>query len=244
MIICRICLLGLMLLSAFTAQARSVTFDDSNPVVAEITIQLELCPDEGVTVEQMRAYVNTHKDTIEAIWLSNTGPFRTTPGGPRKDIHIHIEYSFIDDCDDERNPDKYRFKIHPGMPPAREGRNAHAGHLYLGNTARTIAHEIGHAFGLNDEYNRGGGRTATNLLGRGSSRTVTDNHIITIMVLHYGNPDAKELRKRRTVKTLLRIYDRATARRRAIETGVAPEPFDTMVNILDANGVSIQPPPP
>jgi hypothetical protein len=240
----RISLLGLFLLHVNTTWARSVTFDDSNPIVAEITIQLELCPDDGVTVQQMRDFIDRHKDAVEAIWLGNTGPLRTTPGGQPRDIHIHIEYSFIDDCDDERNPDKYRFRIHPGMPPASERRNAHAGHLYLGNTPRTIAHEIGHAFGLNDEYNSNGGSTATNLLGRGSSTTVTDNHLITIMVLHYGNPDAEELQKRRIVKALLRLYDRATARRRALETGVAPEPFDTMTGILDANGLTIQPPPP
>lgn len=152
MIISRVCLVCLMLLTPFAAKTTSVTFDDSNPLVAEITIRLELCPDDGVTVEQMQDYVNTHKDTIEAIWLGNTTAFRTTLGGTRKDIHIHIEYSFIEDCGNERNPDKYRFKIHVGMLPANEGRNAHAGHLYLGNTARTIAHEIGHALGLDDEY--------------------------------------------------------------------------------------------
>lgn len=226
------------------SQAGRVTVEETDDTIV-VRLAVELCPDTGVTQQDLRDFVAKHRAGAEEILNRNSRGFRTSREAKPKPVRIEIVFTYLETCDTPFSPDRHRFKVRPGRPPKSERRNASSGQLFLENTTRTVAHELGHALGLDDEYADRGG-TRSNLMGRsgsGHDRTVTDEHLMTILFVHLGNPDAVEARCRRTLKALLRLYGRQKAREIFIQN-CPEEMFDRLMALLDANGVPLQPPPP
>jgi hypothetical protein len=238
------------LLSAQTLWARGVTVDDTAEGETVITLQVELCPDpaddpntpekEGPTPQEVQDFVDAHKDEVTAIWNACERMLRIRPGAPRKTIRFVFEFTVLDNCDEERNPEKKRYKVHLGMPPPEDGKNADNENLWLENTSRTFAHELGHAMGLEDEYDWNG-KTRENLMGRGSFREILPYHLMTILFTNADNPNEAEQRRRALMKTLLRMPDQKLAKTIAAQNEITEQQYDAYKGQFDANSTQIQP---
>lgn len=228
-----------------------ITVDDTSETETVITLQVELCPEpvddpatpeaEGLTAEEIQAFIDAQDPAVTAIWNVCTSRFRIRRGATRKIIRFEFEFTVLDNCDVERDPNKKRFKLHPGSAPEAEGRNADTINLWVENTSRTLAHELGHVMGLGEEYGYNGGPTRQNIMGRGSSTKITPYHVMTILFVNADNPEAAEKRKRVLMKTLLRLADQTTARQIAAENGITAENYDAYKDQFSANGTQMQP---
>lgn len=231
--------------------AGPVSVDNTGETETVITLEIELCPDpaddpntpekEGPTTEDLEEFAEKHEAEAERIWNARKTKFRVKRGEKRKTVRFDIKFTILDNCEADQNPDKKRYKVHLGKPSAREKKNADARNLWLTNTSKTVAHEFGHTMGLNDEYYSYYGPTRNNLMGRGSNKTVLNYHIMTILFLHYDNPNKDELQKRRNMKTLLRMKDQSEARRLGADMGIDKDQYDAYKDQFDVNGTEIQP---
>ncbi|HEX5034960.1 MAG TPA: hypothetical protein VFW62_10790 [bacterium] len=233
--------------------ARSITVDDSGAADIVITTNVELCPDpkddpdtpekEGPSPEDLQNFIEAHQEEVARIWNACPRRLRIRRGEPRKTVRFVFNFSVAEDCDGPPDPEKKRFKVHLGKPPPESGKNADSENLWLENTSRSVAHEIGHRMGLDDEYDPNGG-TRENLMGRGSGENfeqVLTYHVMTILFENAGSPDANEERRRGLMKTLLRMKDQSTARKIAADNGITGAEYDAYKDQFAANGTEIQP---
>lgn len=230
--------------------ARGVSVDDTGATETVITMQVELCPDpvddpntpekEGPTRQEVQDFVDANQERVAQIWNACARKFRVRRGAVAKTLRFVFQFTVLENCDAEKDPTKKRYKVHLGSPPADEGKNADSENLWLENTSRTFAHELGHAMGLDDEYNYNGG-TRENLLGRGSSTKLESYHLMTILFLHADNPDDAEARRRTLMKTLLRMPDQGLAKKIAADNGITNAEYDAYKDSFAANSTQIQP---
>ncbi|HKY62221.1 MAG TPA: hypothetical protein VJR29_02290 [bacterium] len=233
--------------------ARSITVDDSGAEEIVITTNVELCPKpkddpdtpekEGPTPEDLQNFIEAHQEEVARIWNACPRRLRVRRGEPRKTVRFVFNFSVIEDCDTPKDPEKKRFMVHLGKPPPETGKNADSENLWLENTSRSVAHEIGHKMGLEDEYDPNGG-TRENLMGRGQGgdfERVMLYHVATILFEHVGNPDADEEARRELMKTLLRMKDQKTAKKIAADNGITNAEYDAYKDLFAANGTEIQP---
>ncbi len=230
--------------------ARSVTVDNTGKDETVITVEIELCPDpaddpktekkEGPTKEELEEFAKKHEKEVENIWNACSSKLRIKRGDPRKQIRFDFKFTVIDDCEKKRDPNKHRFKVHPGAPPSDQDYNANTTNLWMENTSRTIAHELGHVMGLDEDY-RKKGKTRKTLMGRGSYTKLKVYMLMTILFINHGDPDDKEAKRRRLMKTLLRMKDQELARRIAVDNDITKAQYDAYKDQFDVNGTTVQP---
>lgn len=242
--------LPLLLLFQSQAWARGVSVDDTAAGETVITMQVELCADplddpnteekEGPSKQEVQDFIDSHKERISQIWNACARKFRIKRGAVAKRLRFVFEFTVLDNCDAEKDPAKKRYRVRLGSPPADEGKNADSETLWMDNTSRTIAHELGHGMGLDDEYDYEGG-TRENLMGRGSSTKLEPYHLMTILFLNADNPGDAEARRRILMKTLLRMPDQVLAKRIAADNGITNAEYDAYKDQFAANSSQIQP---
>jgi len=231
-----------------------VSVDDSGDTETVVTVNVELCPDpaddpetpakEGLTREEMEAFVTAQDAAVTAIWNDCTNRFRLRRGATLKTVRFEFEFTILDNCEAEKNPDRKRFPVHPGKAPSSSRRNADTENLWIENTPRTLAHELGHVMGLDEEYAYNNGPTRKNIMGRGSSTKLEPYQIMTILFLNGGNPDADERRRRGNMKTFLRMTNQKEAKSFAEQNGITSGEYDDYKDQFTANSSQIQPAAP
>lgn len=228
-----------------------VTVDDSSETETVVTLQIELCADpaddpatpakEGLTKEELQAFADAQDPAVTAIWNACPNRFRLRRGAPLKTVRFEFEFTVLDNCDAARNPDKKRFPVHPGKAPSTSRENADTENLWIENTSRTLAHELGHVMGLEEEYGYDGGPTRQNIMGRGSFTTIVPYQVMTILFQNADNPDAAEDHRRHLMKSLLRMADQKTARKIAADNDITGAQYDAYKDQFDANSSQVQP---
>ncbi|MCC6272745.1 MAG: hypothetical protein IT572_04710 [Deltaproteobacteria bacterium] len=239
---------------AASLRANDVSVEEADAEIV-ITMRAELCPDpkdnpdteaaEGPTVEQVQQFLEAHLENIRRIWNACTRTFRMGKGRPAKPVRFVFDITVIEDCDQERDPDRKRIKVHLGKPPPESRKKADTENLWIEETtSKNFAHELGHSMGLGEEYKYNGGPTRQNLMGRGENETVLAYHITTIIFTNAGNPDRAESQRRATMKTCLRMKDQKLARQIAAQNGINDAQYDAYKEIFTANNSEIQPEAP
>lgn len=227
-----------------------VTVDDTGADETVITLKVELCPDpvddpateekEGLTKEEVQTFIDERIKRVTEIWNSCGSKLRIKPGAPEKRIRFVFDVVVLDDCKAPKDPMKKRVKVHPGDPPKEK--NADAANFWETNNARTIAHEFGHLMGLGEEYSANPkGPTRENLMGRPPFTKVLKYHLATILFTYQGDPDKKELERRRLMKMLLRKADQDEARKIAEQNDITKEQYDAYADMFKVNDTEIQP---
>lgn len=242
------------LASARDLWARGVTVDDSGETETVITLNIELCPkpadnpdtpeQEGLTREELEAFAEAQDAAVTEIWNACPNRFRIRRDAPLKTIRFEFEFTVLDDCDTPRDPDRKRFPVHPGRAPASSRRNADTENLWIENTSRTLAHELGHVMGLGEEYEYNNGPTRQNIMGRGSNTEIVPYQIMTILFLNADNPDDAERQRRNKMKSFLRMADQKTAKDYAAQNGITSDEYDAYKDQFDANNSQVQPAAP
>lgn len=246
---------GLFLLFApKSLWANDVSVEETDTEIV-ITMRADLCPDpkdnpdtpeaEGPTVEQVQQFLEAHLENIHRIWNACTRNFRLGKGQATKPVRFVFDINVIEDCDQERDPNRKRIKVHLGNPPPDSRKKADTENLWIDETSsKNFAHELGHSMGLGEEYKYNGGPTRENLMGRGENPTVLPYHITTIIFTNAGDPDNDEAARRATMKTCLRMKDQKLARRIAAQNGITDAQYDAYKEIFTANNSEIQPEAP
>ncbi len=244
----------LLLFLPLSLWANDVSVEDAAEEIV-ITMRADLCPDpkdnpdtpeaEGPTVEQVQQFLEAHIENIHRIWNACTRTFRMGKGQPPKPVRFVFDIQVIEDCDQERDPDRKRIKVHLGKPPSDSRKKADTENLWIDETtSKNFAHELGHSMGLGEEYQYNGGPTRQNLMGRGENETVLAYHITTIIFTNAGDPDRAEVARRATMKTCLRMKDQKLARQIAAQNGITDAQYDAYKEIFTANNSEIQPEAP
>lgn len=232
---------------------RSVTVDDSSETEILVTLRVELCPKpkddpdtpekEGPSLEDLQNFIEAHQEAVTRMWNPCPKRVRMRRGTPLKNIRFAFEISAIEDCEQEKDPDKKRYQVHLGMPPPESGKNADNENLWLENTDRSVAHEFGHSMGLEDEYSQFGGNRE-NIMGSGTGEKferILTYHIISILFNNVGTPDRAEENRRILMESMLRMKDQKTARKIAADNGITKEQYDAYKDMFTVNGTEVQP---
>lgn len=233
--------------------AGDTSVDLSGETEIVVTHRVELCADpkdnpdtpekEGPTTEDLQNFIEAHQANVTQIWNACPHRLRVWRGTPAKTVRFVFEFSIVEDCKSPLDPDKKRFRVHPGLPPEETGKNADSENLWLENTDRTLAHEFGHSMGLEDEYSYNGG-TRENLMGRGTGgdfEKVERYHVTTILFNNVGDPDPAEQRRRAFMESMLRMKDQTTARRAAADNGIPKADYDAYKDQFTVNNSQVQP---
>jgi hypothetical protein len=234
-------------------QANDVLVEEGEEEIV-VTMRAELCPDpkdnpdtegkEGPTVEQVQQFLAAHLENIHRIWNACTKTFKMGKDQPPKPVRFVFDINVIEDCDQERDPDRKRIKVHLGKPPPNSGKKADAENLWLDKTtSKNFAHELGHSMGLGEEYKYNGGPTRVNLMGRGENETVLAYQVATVLFVN-ASQDPAEIARRTTMKSCLRMRDQKLARQIAEQNGISAAEYDAYKEFFTFNNTEVQPEAP
>lgn len=234
--------------------ANDVSVEEADNEIV-VTMRAELCPDprdnpntpqaEGPSVDQVKEFLESHLENIHRIWNACRRNFRLSKDQAPKPLRFVFDIKVIEDCNQERDPDRKRIKVHLGKPAPTSRKKADTENLWIEETSsKNFAHELGHSMGLGEEYQYNGGPTRNNLMGRGENPTVLPYHITTILFTNIGNPNNEEISRRATMKSCLRMADQKLARTIAAQNGINDAQYDAYKEIFTANNSQIQPEAP
>ena len=205
------------------------------------TISLNLCPGKKADKAKIDAWVKKNKEAVEDKWNNHT--FKLCCPGDEicKKVKIELDIKVFEKCPKKRDPKKHRFKI---KGTKQKGRVlANTTYFHLNSTPSVVAHEVGHTWGLNEEYKDG--RSRNNLMGNGKNqKKVEKYHLALLAYLFCGNPDDATLLRRRRAYSGVRVFGMKEAKKKAKGIGTTAEEIDRLDQFVKDNGTKVQPPPP
>jgi len=205
----------------------------------EFTIHIRMYPKKGTTYEEMEAFVAEKKKSVEDAWNDQDHSFEWEEGKPPKKVRIKIKVILLRERNDKKEGAGHVMGLNPRGGP--KNKLADARNLFLLNSVSDWAHELGHIWGLGEEYSEDGQVTRDNLMGNGQSTKVEKYHLVTLLYVYHGSLSEEEKNRRLKMIVLIQTLGWGEARIQGEPNGIKEKDFDNLRKFLDRNKTSIQP---
>ncbi len=205
----------------------------------EFTIHIQMYPKNGTTFEEMEAFVAEKKKGVEDAWNNQDHSFEWEEGKPSKKVRIKINVILLRGLKDKQKGGGHVIGLNPGG--GGKGHLANVHNLYLLNSVSDWAHELGHVWGLGEEYSKDGGATRYNVMGNSQSTKVEKYHLVTLLYVYHGGLSEKEKKKRLMMIALIKTFGWRQARVQGEHSGIKKEDFDKFRDFLKRNKTKMQP---
>lgn len=226
--------------TVFAAHDARASHIEASETVDEIrfTLKVAFCPEPGISRASVEEFVERVSGPAVGLWNDHDHRFIGKDGRSKR-VQLSLDTQVRDECRADDHS-RHTFTVRRKDRYGRRLANSRA--LHLGNTPSILAHELGHTWGLDEEYSRDGVTSRDNLMGTGTHQSGVEKHHLALLVYAYGDdPDRETAERRRSAYVFTRVLGEARAREHAEGNGYSVGDVQSLWTFLERNDTRVQP---